>query len=122
MLPGNHESHVLKILDAKTKRDIPGATARLTLAGLTPDRFHFARLKQLVTLLPNTRYYVVSSEKAFNNAQDAFYAHDAMITTSGAAMLKKPVYWTANNWLEMDVQGASYGPLSFRYFHRHPTD
>jgi hypothetical protein len=115
MLPGNSRDHDLKIVEAETKHDVPGSTARLSLGGLTPQRFHFARLAKPLTLEPNTRYYLLSSEQALNPSQDAFYGHDTIITTSGAAMLKKPVYWKADNWVELDTQSASYGPVTLRY-------
>jgi hypothetical protein len=115
MIEGNRNPHVLKLVDAETRTDVPGGSVTLSLAGLAPGRFHFAPFSSPVSLEPTKTYYLVSSEKALDNQQDHFYAHDAAVATSGVAFIRRPVRWRRNAWIEMESTGTSYGPLSFKY-------
>jgi hypothetical protein len=116
VLPGNRRNHQLKIVEAATRNEVPGAAVNLPLVGRAPGQFYYAPLSRPVKLAANFRYYLVSSERAFNHEPEQFYAHDAAAVTTVIASLIKPVYWTNNSWLEIDSPNTAYGPLSFKYF------
>jgi hypothetical protein len=120
VLRGNRIQHELKMVNAATKQDVPGSSIALQLSNCKPEHFCFVSLPTPVTLSARTRYYLVSSEKAVSEGgdNDAFYAHDALVRTSGIATKTNGVFLTGKGWMELDVQNASYGPVSFRYIHQ----
>jgi len=113
MLPKNHRTHILKLVNSDTKEDVPGAAATLSFNSCRPERFCFVTLPEPITLPPNTRYYLLAEEKAIDPQDDSFYAHDAVVTASAIAAQRRPVFLAEKGWTEMDQQGGSYGPLTF---------
>jgi hypothetical protein len=114
MIRGNQRTHILKIIDSRTKVDVPRSSVVLSLAGLSPERFHYVPLTQPVILQPKTSYYLVSSERSVDNQQELFFGHDSVITANIVTILK-PVYWKGSEWVEITYPNGSYGPLSFKY-------
>ena len=58
----NGGSHVVKIVQASTGTDVPGAAVTVNVATGTPGTFAYATLSSPVTLSANTAYYVVTQE------------------------------------------------------------
>lgn len=112
-LSGNTGSHAVKIVDAATKLDVPGASAVVETAG-APVGFAYAPLAAPVTLPANQSFYLVSQEAS---GGDQWYEGNNTLTyATSVATVDQSVYssdgatytlaFAANN---------SYIPVSFRH-------
>lgn len=73
---GNSQEHTLKLVDAVTGEDVPGAT--VTVSGGVVDQFTYGQLAEPVTLNANSKYYLLSSESSagdfFSDSCDVMYS------------------------------------------------
>jgi hypothetical protein len=109
--PGNNQIHTLKIVDAATGSDVPGAFVSVNLAGKTPGTFEFAMLNPPVTLQPGASYYILSQEI---QGTDQFYNHTGSVSTTDVAVLTSaarggPPYVTDSSL------NKPYGFVNFQY-------
>ena len=85
----NGGSHIVKIVQASTGADVPGASASVNVGSGTPGTFAYATLSSPVTLSANTAYYVVTQE-TFGG--DSWYDFDSSVQTTSAATATSAVY------------------------------
>lgn len=114
VLSGNTGAHTVKIVNAATSLDVPGASAVVNTSGATAGAFAYAPLAVPVTLAANTAYHVVSQEVS---GGDQWYEGNNTLTYAGSvATVDQSVYssngstyttgFSANN---------SYIPVNFRH-------
>lgn len=109
--PGNNQIHTLKIVDAATGNDVPGAFVSVNLAGGTPGSFVYGMLNSPATLQPGASYYILCQEI---QGMDQFYNHTGSVTTTDVAVLTSaarggPPYVTDSS------TNKPYGFVSFQY-------
>lgn len=113
VLTGNTGTHTVKIVNAATSLDVPGASAVVNTSGAPAGAFAYTPLAVPVTLAANTTYHVVSQEVS---GGDQWYEGNNTLTYAGIATVDQSVYssngttyttgYSANN---------SYIPVNFRY-------
>jgi hypothetical protein len=109
--PGNSQIHTLKIVDAASGSDVPGAFVSVSLAGKTPGTFEFGVLNPPVTLQAGASYYILSQEI---QGTDQFYNHTGSVMTTDVAVLTSaarggPPYVTDSS------VNKPYGFVNFQY-------
>jgi len=109
-LNGNTQTHDIKIVDAATGLDIPGASIKIS--GGTDKQFTYARLQQPVTLGAGKTYYIMSLE--YMNG-DSWCDGDSSVITSAAAGCGGWVYYADNKYTEGNFPGYSFGLVSLKY-------
>lgn len=110
-LAGNHGSHIMKIVDADTGVDVPGASTTVNLAlGTSPGTFVYAPLSSSVTLTPNHSYHILSVEGQFG---DSWYDLNTQVQTSLVATVNGAVYGAP--YSTASVGSNSYVPVDFLY-------
>lgn len=113
VLSGNTATHLVKIVDAVTSLDVPGASATVDAAGAAVG-FAYAPLAVPVTLAANTAYYVVSQEVS---GGDQWYEGNNTLTyVMSVATVNQSVY-SSNGTTYTTAYSAnnSYIPVTFRY-------
>jgi phosphodiesterase/alkaline phosphatase D-like protein len=110
-LPGNSQTHPVKLVNASTKADVAGATAQVIMLNCTPGQTVYANLANPVTLVPGTTYYLVSQE--FKNG-DMFYEHAPISVKSDVSVISS-VYFNGVQWIAPDSANTSYVPPDMRY-------
>ena len=108
--PGNTASHTVKIVDATSNVDVPGATALVLTAGGATGSFAYSSLASPVTLSANTSYYLVSQETA---GGDQWYDNDTVVVTASVASVTAPAYGTP--YALAGAAGHSYVPVDLKY-------
>lgn len=112
-LGGNSGNHTLKIVNASTGVDVPGALVTVSMAGGTPGVFVYADLAATVTLSPNTTYYFLSQETQFG---DSWYDLNTSVQTTGDAVVSAPVYGPGSSFVAISgLTNHTYVPLDFQY-------
>ena len=112
-LSGNHGNHTMKIVDAATGVDIPGASTTVNVAlGSTPGTFVYAPLTSNVTLTPNHSYYIVSIEGQFG---DTWYDLNTHVQTSSVATVNGAVYGAPFVAASMENDQFLTVPVDFLY-------
>jgi beta-xylosidase len=116
---GNTSSHQVKIVDAASGVDVPGASVTVP-AGGTPGQFNYAALATPVTLSANTVYYVASHEI---NGGDQWYDDDTTLTPTSVAMINhEEASGETGGWfLHNGLANHSYVPVDFKYAISVPT-
>lgn len=115
-LPGSRATHTLKLVEASTGKDVPGATATLTLSGqvVSFPGVNYAPLPIPVSLRPSTEYLLVCSEVA---GGDTWHDIDTRIIplntniTSLGGVYGPLDSQTPGAWHRYGAAGQSYGPL-----------
>jgi len=110
--PGNSGSHAVKIVDANTGLDLPGATASVTTTGTTTGMFAYSLLPGPVTLNANGVYFILSQE---TQGGDKWYDIDTVAQVTSDASLTSAAYGTASPFTPIGSSGQLYGPLNFQY-------
>jgi len=108
---GNNANHAVKLVNA-AGGDIPGGSATVATAGVTPGSFVYATLASPVVLNANTTYYLVSQETA---GGDAWYDFDTTVQTNSAATLTSAVWAYTNSFVTIGGGGHSYIPVDFMF-------
>jgi len=96
--PGNSGTHAVKLVNAATGLDVPGASTSVTLAGATSGQFQYSTLASPVGLSASTSYYLLSQE---TSGGDQWY--DYNIPAGGTATGYET--WLLVNGLPMDASG-----------------
>ena len=112
--PGNTQPHVLKLVDAMTKMDIPGADTIVSFSAGTVGEFVYGNLATPVTLSPNTTYYLMSQEIS---GSDNFHdSADTTVTTTPAVSRVFAVFGDGiSSYTEAPIDTFVYGPLDLQY-------
>jgi hypothetical protein len=115
-IPGNVDTHAMKIVDAATMADIPGGSVTIPLptSDLTTERFIYAALTASIPLTPGADYYIISQE---TTGGDQFY--DSATTTVTTTAKASRVYAVngdgAGTYNVSPALGSSYGPVDIEY-------
>ena len=107
--PGNTDAHIVKLVNADGT-DIPGGSVSVPMLGGTPGTFMYNNLPSLVTLSPNTTYFLLSQEVS---GGDQWYDQDTTVQTSGVADVTGPAYGAP--YASFVSSNHMYGPLDLRY-------
>jgi hypothetical protein len=109
----NGGSHIVKIVQASTGTDVPGASVTVNVGTGTPGTFAYATLSSPVTLSANTAYYVVTQE---TSGGDSWYDYNSWVQTTSAANMTSAVYSIgSSSYVTLGSPGQSYGPVDFKY-------
>lgn len=109
---GNTQEHQIKLVDAQTNEDVPGAL--VSVRGGTAGQFTYGKLAQPVTLKANHTYYLMSLE-FFDG--DFFAEGDYQCFGSSAAECMGPVYYLpdTDTYYPTELANAGFVGLDFRY-------
>lgn len=108
-LAGSVAAHAMKVVDATTTVDVPGAATVVDLsAANVPDKaFAYGLLQNPVTLSANTQYYVISQEST-----EPFYDLDTTVLTTAAATVVSAVFGDGvAAYTRSGGPGQTYGPV-----------
>lgn len=109
---GNTQIHIVKVVDAATKLDVPDAAVAVFTSGGVAGQVNYAALATPVTLNANTAYYIVSQEMA---SGDRFYNHDTAVMTTSVGTVTSSVNRTGTTYNEDSAPGMSYALVDFQY-------
>lgn len=114
VLSGNTGAHTVKIVNAATSLDVPGASAVVNTSGATAGDFAYAPLAVPVTLAANTAYHVVSQEVS---GGDQWYEGNNTLTYAGTVATVDQSVYSSNGSTYTTAFSAnnSYIPVSFRH-------
>ncbi|MEO8426037.1 MAG: Ig-like domain-containing protein, partial [Verrucomicrobiota bacterium] len=111
-LSGNSLVHALKLVDATTRADVPNGSVSLSMAGGSAGQFVYGILPGAITLLANTRYYLVSQETP---GGDQWAYDNTRVTTTSAATCDGPALKNANGgWILRLVPNTTFVPVNFK--------
>ena len=110
-LPGNNQTHTLKLVDAVTGTDVPGSSATVTMAPPTASSFVYGNTATPVTLSPGNVYYVVSQEFP---GGDSLYDSTTTVGTTAVATVLGPASYR-RGWTAPSAPNQIYGPVDFIY-------
>ncbi|MBV9746513.1 MAG: immunoglobulin domain-containing protein, partial [Acidobacteriia bacterium] len=110
--PGNSSIHLVKIVNASTGTDIPGASASVNTAGGSPGDFVYAPLASAIVLSTNTTYYILTQE---TQGGDQWYDYDTLVWTTTVATVTSAVYGPGTTYVTPGYPGQTYGPVDFQY-------
>ena len=115
---GNTGTHTVKIVNAGTGADVPGASVSINMAaGTASNGFKYVTLAAPVTLAANTAYYVASQE---TNGGDQWYDSNTVLTTTNIGVVNNAVQKPNNNWQSAGSTNNSFGPVDFKYVSQAP--
>lgn len=110
---GNSRTHSVKIINAATGADVPGATVSINAASGTPGSFAYSNLSVPITLSSNSSYYFVTQE---TSGTDFWYDHNTTIQTTNVASGISAVYSDGSSpYVIPSGTNQVYGPVDFRY-------
>ncbi|MGI8807889.1 MAG: DoxX family protein [Acidimicrobiales bacterium] len=117
VVEGNSASHRVKLVEASTGADVPGASVTVDTAGAAPGSFVYAPLPAALpaVLRADASYYLVSEESAEG---DAWYDYDTHVVTGPEATHLGAVFSLAaspSSWNAGGTAGMAYGPVSLLY-------
>jgi hypothetical protein len=120
---GNTGTHVVKLVDAATKTDVPNGAVTVDLTTGNAGEFVYSNLSVPVTLSPGLDYYLISEE---TNNGDQFY--DSVATKVAAIKdMRGPtpvdvvtrVYAVngdgAGIYTTSPIDNSTYGPVDLQY-------
>ena len=110
--PGNTGVHSVKIVDAATNTDIPGAVSSINTSGATTGTFVYSLLPAPVTLNANTNYFVLSQETL---GGDQWYNNDTATQTAADATLNGSAFGADAPFFPAGSSGFMYVPVDFKY-------
>jgi sugar lactone lactonase YvrE len=111
VVPGNHQTHIVKLVTASTGIDVAGGSVSLRLSGATSGQYAYVALTSPITLLANTSYYVVSQEFV---GGDAWY-DISQVASSPAAAVSGGVYQNGSDYVSGSGNNLSYVPANFLF-------
>jgi hypothetical protein len=115
-LSNNERTHTLKIVDAATGQNVPGATVEISLSTGAAGQFIYGSLPAAVTLQANKLYYLVSSESVDQQKGDFFHDYiNSRLTTTAVGTVEGGVFWDGSRWQPLGTTNQSIGPMSFRH-------
>jgi Bacterial Ig domain/IPT/TIG domain len=115
---GNSGTHTVKIVNAGTGADVPGASVSINMAaGTATNDFKYVALAAPVTLSANTAYYVASQE---TSGGDQWYDSNTVLTTTNIGVVNNAVQKPNNNWQSAGSTNNSFGPVDFKYISQAP--
>ena len=109
--PGDSGTHLVKIVNASTGQDVPGASATVATAGATAGTYVYAAVNSVV-LNANAAYYILTQETA---GGDPWYDFNTLVQTTNVANTVSAVYYYGSTYYNMGSTGLSYGPVNFQY-------
>jgi hypothetical protein len=107
---GNNTTHTVKLVNAGSGSDVPGASVTLNMAGCTAGQFLYGAMSP-ITLPAGTSYDLVSLE---TSGGDLWYDLGT-ITTTNVATVSSAVYSYITSWVTYGNPNYAYGPVSFQY-------
>jgi RHS repeat-associated protein len=110
---GNVSNHTVKIVTS-AGTDVPGASVTVATAGAPTGQYKYSVLPSVVSLAPNTAYYLVSQETM---GGDSWFDWNTLLNSSSAVSVDNAV-WAMNNsqtYNNVGSVGQTYGPVSLRY-------
>ena len=110
--PGNSTTHAVKIVDATSGIDIPGASTITNPVGGVVGTFVYGGLAAPITLSPNTPYLILSQEV---HGGDFWYDSTTTAQTTTAGVINGPVYGTGAPYVLLTPAGSLYVPVDFTY-------
>jgi hypothetical protein len=114
-LPGNTQSHIVKIVDAATGLDVGSpVTIQIPATPETENQYVFEPMTETAMLLASQTYYVVSEERL---GGDLWYDLPNTSTTTNVALLNSGIFKrvTDANYSAFGGVNEMYGPVNFRY-------
>jgi hypothetical protein len=109
VIAGNSQSHLVKLVDAATKADVPGGSATVNTAGAQAGTFAYAALAPPVTLMANHSYYLLSQEFA---GGDLHYDYTTTVTpTSLVKSIDHGEKYVNGTWQGLGSVGNDIGPV-----------
>jgi hypothetical protein len=115
LVPGNSGAHVVKVVDAATNADVPGATVTVDTAAplVTSNDFVYGILPAPIVLAANAGYYVVTHETA---GGDQWFNNDTTVVTAAVASVTSAVFSDEVSPFVRDLApGHSYGPVDILF-------
>jgi hypothetical protein len=113
-IAGNSKPHLIKLVNAATNADVPGASVTLNMTGGTAGQFKYASLTSPVTLAAGSSYYLVSQEWG-GTGNDTWYDYSA-VTTTGVASIPGAIYNVGSGYVLVTGKPSySYVPVNFQY-------
>ena len=109
---GNTQIHVVKIVNAMTKADVPNGAAAIFTAGGVAGEIRYAALATPAVLNANTSYHIVSQEMS---GGDRFFNHDTSVVTTSVAAVTASVFGTGTTYTEDGPAGQAYALVDFQY-------
>jgi hypothetical protein len=120
-IAGSTQLHTIRVTDAASGVDVPGASTVVNMAGASDDSFVYADLPAPVVLAPGGIYYITSEETA---GGDPSYDADSTLTTqdnAGAFSVDGPASLTTS-WTFAANPDHGFGPLDVKFvWGAHPT-
>jgi Big-like domain-containing protein len=108
---GNSGTHIVKLVRASDGGDVAGGSVSISMSGGVAGQFKYAPLGAVLSLSPNTSYYLVSQEVS---GGDQWYDYGTVSSTADAA-INSAVYSSGSNWLVNGPANSSYVPANFLY-------
>ena len=109
-IAGNTATHMVKLVDGASWKDVSGAAATVSMAGCTPRQFVYANLPNNIQLAAGSVYYLVSQEAA---GGDTWY--DAAGVTVNGAAVNGSVYFYSGVWVPNSDGAKSYVPPNLKF-------
>ena len=109
--PGDGGTHTVKIVNASTGQDVPGASAAAATAGGTVGSYVYGTVNSVV-LNANTAYYILTQETA---GGDPWYDLNTAVQTTNAGNPISAAYFYVSSYYTLASSGTSYGPVNFQY-------
>lgn len=106
---GNSATHVVKLVDATSGIDVPGALATVDMTACTAGQFVYTALPVSLNLGAGMPYYLVSQEAA---GGDRWYDFGS-ISARAVASVNNAVYSFGGRWFLMGGTNMSYIPPNF---------
>jgi hypothetical protein len=111
----NSRTHTLKLVEASTGKDLPGASVEISMAGQPLGKFVYGTLSAPVRLSPKASYYLVSSESLGRNVGDFFNDYDSKVATTDVAQVDHAIFREGNEWRPLGSKNEMFGPVDFKY-------
>jgi hypothetical protein len=111
-ITGNSGTHTVKLVQASTGTDLPGASVSVSMTGGVSGQFKYVSLGSPVTLQANTTYYLVSQEA---KGGDQWYDTGTVSSTNAAAVNTSIYSFNSVNWNSYNTANTSYVPANFQY-------
>jgi hypothetical protein len=107
---GNSGTHIVKLVDATSGIDVPGALATIDMTACTAGQFVYTALPASLSLGAGMSYYLVSQEAA---GGDRWYDF-GLISARAVASVNSAVYSFGGRWILMGGTNMSYVPPNFK--------
>jgi Bacterial Ig domain len=111
-ISGNGGTHIVKLVDASNKADVPGGGVAIAMAGGTAGQFTYVSLASAITLPANSAYYLVSQE---TSGGDKWGTLNTTVTTTRAATCNGAMFSNLGHWTLPPAANSSFGPVNLKY-------